>query len=524
MFSTVRAKLWLLVSALTAGLLFLAVYSFSALIAVKIGSPVYQRIVDAMALRADILPPPQYLVETELTVYELADRAFSGDAEKAYPAAEQKLLNLRKQFADGQRDWGARLPEETDLDREIRSTLLGRNGQLGRQYFALVFNEFLPAIKQRNRARVTELLHGPMREIAAQHRVVVDNLTELTEKGPALGEQTARAIVLSRLRAALAVISLVVFMAFAYATLVIRSITRPLDSAIAALDKFALGDLTVSAQTNAIGELGRMCTSLNRAIESLRQVVAKGVSSAKTLGQFSDTLSTVSVSVSAGIQHQVSALKETASHVGLIADLSANNAAGTHQGIESAARTRIAANSGAELARTAIAGMAEIQETSAQITQIVDTIDEIGFYTNLLAVNAAVEAAGAGEQGRGFMIVAQEIRGLAQRTAKAANRIRELVDRSQIAIFTGAESVQQSSQWFDSVSSAARELSAIMEDVSTSITVQSESLKQLNDTVAGVANSVDKSNLGTEKIGATSKELAIQAIELHKMAEFFKVS
>ena len=132
--------------------------------------------------------------------------------------------------------------------------------------------------------------------------------------------------------------------------------------------------------------------------------------------------------------------------------------------------------------------MVEIQQTSAEITQIVDTIDEIGFYTNLLAVNAAVEAAGAGEQGRGFMIVAQEIRGLAQRTAKAADRIRQLVDRSQVAIYTGAESVQQSSQSFDSVSSAARELSAIMEDVSTSITVQSESLKQVNDTVAGVAN------------------------------------
>ena len=523
MFSTVRAKLWLLVSALTGALLFLAVYSFSALVAVKIGSPVYQRIVDSMTLRADILPPPQYLVETELTVYELADRALLGNVDKAYSLAELKLLNLRRQFEDGQRGWGARLPEETDLDREIHANLLGRNGQLGRRYFALVFGEFLPAIKQGNRSRVADLLHGPLREIAAQHRAVIDNLMAFTEKGPEQGERTAQAIILSRLRAALCVISLVVFIAFAYATLVIRSITRPLHSAIVALDKFAEGDLTVSAQTDATGELGRMCSALNRAIESLRHVIAKGISSAENLGEFSKTLSSVSVSVSAGIQHQVSALKETASNVGLIADISANNALGTVHGIDSATRTRTAADRGSEVAKAALAGMVEIQGTSAQITQIVGTIDEIGFYTNLLAVNAAVEAAGAGEQGRGFMIVAQEIRGLAQRTAKAADRIRQLVDQSKSAIAAGAEKVQQSSQWFESVSTAARELSAIMEDVATSTNVQSDSLKQVTDTVAGVANSVDKSNLGTEKIGATSKELAIQADELQKLAEFFKV-
>lgn len=473
-------------------------------------------------MRADILPPPQYLIETELTVYQLADQVLSGNGEKEYHRAELRLLDLRKQFEDGQAGWDKQLPAVTELDKEIRANLLKRNAKLCRRYFELVFKEFLPAARSGDKVQMGLTLRGPMLDTANQHRAAINDLTKLTDKSSQLEESLAAGVVAGRLRIAVGLVVTLVLIAFVSASLVIQSITRPLDAAIAALDKFAEGDLTASANTKAGGELGKMCAALNRAIASLREVIGGAVSSAQTLGAFSETLSAVSVTVSAGVNQQVNALKETASNISLIAELSANNSSGTNQGIDAAMRTRTAADSGADIAKAAITGMQEIQETSAQIAQIVDTVDELSFFTNLLAVNAAVEAARAGEQGRGFMIVAHEIRMLAQRTAKTAGRIRELVEKSKSVIAEGAGRVEQSSQSFSIVSTAVRELSAIMEDVASSISVQSESLKQVNDSVTGVAHAVDKSNWGTEKIGATSKELAAEARSIQQLVEFFK--
>lgn len=521
--STVKGLLWLLVFTLTAALLLIGICSFATIAKVKIGGPIYQRIIDSMNVRADILPPPQYLIETELAVYMLADDLMSSNAKSSFRAVEAKLIDLRKQFEDGQSGWDKQLPSSTALDREIRTVLLERNATLGRRYFSLVFKEFLPAVQAGNKTLVAELLHGPLQKTAAEHRAAINNLTALTEKSSQLGETAAADAVRRSLEAILGLIVILGFLSFVVALYVVRSIGRPLNSAILALEKLAQGDLTVSAQTDASGELGKMCAAVNRVVENLRKVITKAQKSAESLSQFSETLSDVSVTVVAGVHQQVNALKDTATHVGVIAELSSSNSANTDQGIDSASRTRLAAETGSQTVSDAISGMHQIQQTSGQIGQIVDTVDEISFYTNLLAVNAAVEAAGAGEHGRGFMIVAQEIRGLAQRTAKAADSIRQLIELSKSAVTTGAERVQQANQSFATVSSAVRELSAVMENVASSITIQSDSLKELNASVTGVASSVDRNNLGTGKISDTSKSLSVEAHAMHELVRFFKL-
>ena len=167
--------------------------------------------------------------------------------------------------------------------------------------------------------------------------------------------------------------------------------------------------------------------------------------------------------------------------------------------------------------------MSEINVASARISDIISTIDEIAFQTNLLAVNAAIEAARAGEQGRGFGVVASEVRSLAQRSASAAKEIKGLIQDSLKKVEKGSELVNKSGEMLHGIVGSAKRVTDIVTQIADAAREQSTGVEQVNTAMTQM-DQVTQSNAGqTEKLSATAESLSAQAVQLQELVATFKL-
>ncbi|HEX7926096.1 MAG TPA: methyl-accepting chemotaxis protein, partial [bacterium] len=155
-----------------------------------------------------------------------------------------------------------------------------------------------------------------------------------------------------------------------------------------------------------------------------------------------------------------------------------------------------------------------IKESSDKTASIVRTIDEIAFQTNLLALNAAVEAARAGDAGRGFAVVAEEVRNLAQRSAKAAKETNELIDLSQQRANQGAETSSQVASQLTTALNAVHDMDQLVRDVAAAIEEQKRGVVQIQSAVQQMNQVVQTNAANSEETAATSEELAAQSSAL----------
>jgi len=171
-------------------------------------------------------------------------------------------------------------------------------------------------------------------------------------------------------------------------------------------------------------------------------------------------------------------------------------------------QTRTTADTGAAHMQAMQNAMEAIKTASGDVTKILKTIDEIAFQTNILALNAAIEAARAGEAGAGFAVVAEEVRGLAQRSAQAARetaaKIEDSTTKSQEGVRISAEVAQN----FATIQHQIQDLDRLVAEIATASSEQSTGLQQLNSAVS----QMDKI---TQQNAATAEESASAAAELH---------
>ena len=236
-----------------------------------------------------------------------------------------------------------------------------------------------------------------------------------------------------------------------------------------------------------------------------------------------EEISAGNANLSQRTEEQSSSLEETASSMEEMTSTVKQNADNAGQANQLAIAARDQAEKGGAVTAKAVRAMADINEASRRIADIIGVIDEIAFQTNLLALNAAVEAARAGEQGRGFAVVASEVRSLAGRSATAAKEIKDLIQDSVRKVQDGSLLVTQSGQTLEQIVSSVKKVSDIVAEIAAASREQSAGIEQVNRAVMQMDELTQQNAALVEQATAASQGMADQARELNEMMARYRV-
>jgi methyl-accepting chemotaxis protein len=308
------------------------------------------------------------------------------------------------------------------------------------------------------------------------------------------------------------------------AFIIARGFSVPLGQAVDALERVAGGDLTATMVADTRDEVGRMATALNEALERLRSTLEQVQEGAVNANSASQELASASQTIASGAQEQAASLEETAASLEEITATVRQSADNARQASQLASSSRDSAEQGQQVVSNAVTAMAEINAASAKIADIISTIDEIAFQTNLLAVNAAVEAARAGEEGRGFAVVAAEVRSLAQRSAEAAKEIKGLIQDSLRKVERGTELVNKSGETLQGIVSSVKRVTDIVGEIAAAAGEQSTGIEQVNTAMTQMDQVTQGNSAQTEELSSTAESLSEQASRLMELVQVFTLS
>jgi methyl-accepting chemotaxis protein len=275
--------------------------------------------------------------------------------------------------------------------------------------------------------------------------------------------------------------------------------------------------------TGQSGDLMKLGNAINTLLESVSDIVSGVKNAAAEVLRGAEEISQGNANLSQRTEQQSSSLEETASSMEEMTSTVKQNADNAGQANQLATAARDQAEKGGAVVGSAVKAMADINESSKKISDIIGVIDEIAFQTNLLALNAAVEAARAGEQGRGFAVVATEVRSLAGRSATAAKEIKELIQDSVRKVGDGSLLVTQSGQTLEQIVMSVKKVSDIVAEIAAASREQSSGIEQVNKAVMQMDEMTQQNAALVEQATAASQSMADQARDLTVMMEKYQV-
>ena len=223
--------------------------------------------------------------------------------------------------------------------------------------------------------------------------------------------------------------------------------------------------------------------SVNKLGNSLSMGAKSNLQNGEHLEASSTTMTESVNNLADKANQQASSLEETAAAVEEITSITRNNANNAVQMSQLGSKVQGAVSEGRVLASQTSEAMDSINEQVSAINEAITVIDQIAFQTNILSLNAAVEAATAGEAGKGFAVVAQEVRNLASRSAEAANEIKNLVENAATKANEGKKVSDEMIKGYEALNNNTNETINLIEDVSAASKEQMTGIEQINDAV-----------------------------------------
>lgn len=271
------------------------------------------------------------------------------------------------------------------------------------------------------------------------------------------------------------------------------------------------GDLTTMPRPWGKDEPAELMLDLADMQVSLREMVARVRGASDDILNSSNEINRAAVDLAARTQDSASNLQETAAAMEQIRSTVHNTSENTMEGAQVADSNARAAGESARVMQELAGRMEEISTSSRKIGEIVNTIDAIAFQTNILSLNAAVEAARTGEHGRGFAVVAGEVRSLAHHSANAASEIKKLIGASVSQIEAGARTADQAGAAIEEVLASSQRANALLGEIANGAREQSVGVEQIGKAVQHLDGMTqDNAAMVQETVSATTalKELA----------------
>jgi methyl-accepting chemotaxis protein len=290
------------------------------------------------------------------------------------------------------------------------------------------------------------------------------------------------------------------------------------------LGRLVQGDLTCRIDDAFSGRLETLRVDFNTSIERMAVTLSGIRATTGTINQGARMMTEAVDELAKRTEQQAASLEETAAAIEQITATVKSTSARVDQtsGIVGLAKKN--ADSSSTVVQNAISAMSRIREASNKISQIIDVIDGIAFQTNLLALNAGVEAARAGEAGKGFAVVAQEVRELAQRSAKAAKEIGDLIANSAQEVSTGSQFVEQTGNALIDISGQIVEIADHVQTIAGAAREQSTALQEINSSVNSMDQMTQRNAAMVEETHAATRQLAEEADTLRDLVGRFRLS
>jgi len=288
------------------------------------------------------------------------------------------------------------------------------------------------------------------------------------------------------------------------------------------LTELSHGNLDQDINTAFPANLEKLRTDFNGSASRLRTAMTEIGENASAIAAGASQIRSAADDLSKRTEQQAASVEETAAALEQITTAVADSTRRAEDAGKLVADTKEGAEKSGLVVKNAVLAMGAIENSSKEISSIIGVIDDIAFQTNLLALNAGVEAARAGDAGKGFAVVAQEVRELAQRSAKAAKEIKALINTSSDQVKNGVSLVGQTGQALEMIVAQVQDINRNVTAIIESAREQTTGLKEINEAVITMDQGTQQNAAMVEESTAASHSLATEVEALNRLLATFK--
>ncbi|CCN85615.1 putative Methyl-accepting chemotaxis protein [Vibrio nigripulchritudo SFn27] len=334
--------------------------------------------------------------------------------------------------------------------------------------------------------------------------------------------------------------------------IVLRSIMQPVEKVAEGLSQLADGDLTVRISVDSNDELGKMSENFNQAVSKTNEAMAEVLVTTNQVAEGTVQIAKTSEQMAVDLDHQSEQVEHISTSIDEMMQSVAEVAKQSTDATNSAKEAGVTANSGGDIVRNTIHGMSSINEAvmassksvaelgkrGTEIGDIINVINDIAEQTNLLALNAAIEAARAGEAGRGFAVVADEVRTLADRTTTATEEIAQSIEAIQnetklavnrmdagtTHVEEGVELAGRAGTSLEDIVAGAEAVASMIDSIAAASEEQANASAAVRESVVTVSEVSKNANSQASDAASSARELSSQTEKLKSLVSQFKVS